>query len=302
MKPIVLLDGGTGQEVHRRSRRPASPLWSIQVMLDRPDIVQAVHADFIAAGSRVITLNTYAATPTRLKRDGDVSALGRIVAEAIRLARAACAQAPHAVQIAGCLPPLVASYAPDATLPDDACLSEYRRLVELQAEGVDVFLVETIATLREGRVAVRAARESGKPVLLSFTVAEPGGRALRSGQPLAEALAQLADLDLAGVLVNCSTPEAIGQAMGDLRGSKRPFGGYANGFTSVEALSPGGTVDVLSARRDLDPAAYTEAAMCWVAQGATLVGGCCEVGPAHIAALGRRLVAEGYTLSGIGRA
>lgn len=299
MKPIVLLDGGTGQEVFRRARQPASPLWSVQVMLERPEIVRAVHEDFIAAGSRVITLNTYTATPTRLRRDGDVSQLERIVACAIGLAREARARAPHAVQIAGCLPPLVASYAPDAALPYAACLAEYRRLVALQADAVDLFLVETIATLDEGRAAVEAARESGKPVLLSFTVSEPDGRALRSGLPLTEAVAGLPRDDLAGVLVNCSTPEAIGQAMGALWAAGLPFGGYANGFTSVDALRPGGTVDVLSARRDLDPATYAAAAMGWVSGGATLVGGCCEVGPDHIAALARRLVADGYTLTGL---
>ncbi|MFW6379865.1 MAG: homocysteine S-methyltransferase family protein, partial [Halorhodospira sp.] len=70
--------------------------------------------------------------------------------------------------------------------------------------------------------------------------------------------------------------------------------GYANGFTSVAALQPGGTVDVLEARTDLDPETYAEHALGWGEQGATLVGGCCEVGPAHIAALAERLAAAGY--------
>ena len=73
-----------------------------------------------------------------------------------------------------------------------------------------------------------------------------------------------------------------------------PYGGYANAFTSVDALEPGGTVDVLEARKDLDPAAYAEHALGWVRQGATIVGGCCEVGPAHIKALAEKLSAEGY--------
>ena len=55
------------------------------------------------------------------------------------------------------------------------------------------------------------------------------------------------------------------------------------------ALKHGGTVDVLGARDDLGPATYAEFAMGWVAAGATIVGGCCEVGPAHIAALRDRL-------------
>jgi S-methylmethionine-dependent homocysteine/selenocysteine methylase len=64
----------------------------------------------------------------------------------------------------------------------------------------------------------------------------------------------------------------------------------------VDALQPGGTVDTLASRADLDPEAYAEHALAWVEQGATLVGGCCEVGPAHIAALAKRLAERGYGL------
>ena len=82
-----------------------------------------------------------------------------------------------------------------------------------------------------------------------------------------------------------------------LAGIGVPFGGYANGFVSIGALQPGGTVDVLEAREDLDPAAYAGHAMGWVAAGAVIVGGCCEIGPGHIAALGQRLAAEGHELA-----
>ena len=77
-----------------------------------------------------------------------------------------------------------------------------------------------------------------------------------------------------------------------------PFGAYANGFVSIAALQPGGTVEALKGRDDLDPARYADHALHWVASGATIVGGCCEIGPAHIAELKRRLGAEGYDLGG----
>jgi S-methylmethionine-dependent homocysteine/selenocysteine methylase len=50
----------------------------------------------------------------------------------------------------------------------------------------------------------------------------------------------------------------------------------------------GATVDVLSARTDLGPDRYAEFAQGWVDAGAKLIGGCCEVGPAHIATLAAR--------------
>jgi homocysteine S-methyltransferase len=60
----------------------------------------------------------------------------------------------------------------------------------------------------------------------------------------------------------------------------------------------GQTVDMLSAREDLGPAVIADFAIGWVDQGATIVGGCCEVGPAHIAEIARRLTAAGYEIIG----
>ncbi|MFW6346743.1 MAG: homocysteine S-methyltransferase family protein, partial [Halomonas sp.] len=185
--PILLLDGGMGQELAARSRRPVTPLWSAQVMLDEPELVTAVHGEFIAAGARVITLNNYSATPLRLARDGDPTLLEPLHAAALDAAHRARQQSGGDVSIAGCLPPLVASYHPDS-VPDDAtCLRDYRRLVELQAAGVDLFLCETMSLAREARAATLAATQSGLPVWVAFTVDDQDGTRLRSGEKLAEA-------------------------------------------------------------------------------------------------------------------
>ena len=76
------------------------------------------------------------------------------------------------------------------------------------------------------------------------------------------------------------------------------FGAYANGFTEISEgfLEDAPTVDALSQRTDLGPDAYADIAMSWVDQGATIIGGCCEVGPAHIAVLADRLRAAGYEI------
>ena len=58
MKKFILLDGGMGQELMKRSKSKPHPLWSAQVLLKEPELVENVHADFIDAGAKVITLNT----------------------------------------------------------------------------------------------------------------------------------------------------------------------------------------------------------------------------------------------------
>ena len=296
-RAIVLLDGGVGQELFRRSTGPAAPLWSVQVMMDEPALVEAVHLDFIKAGARIVTVNTYTATPPRLAREGIAPLFDALHGAALDAAEAAREKSGQAVRIAGCLPPLVGSYRPDLTPAEDECLVDYRRIVAAQAERVDLFLCETMLSAAEARAATVAAHESGKPVWTALSVNDADGTVLRSGEGVVQGAQAAVDAGADAVLINCSSPEAVATAMPLLAGIGVPFGGYANGFVSIGALKPGGTVDVLEARDDLGPAAYAGHALGWVAAGAAVVGGCCEIGPAHIAALGRRLTAEGHELA-----
>lgn len=293
---ITLLDGGMGQELRRRSRYPASPLWSAQVMRDEPHLVIAAHRDFIEAGADIITLNNYSVTPQRLARDGDPALFATLHEAALTAARQAREESGRAVAIAGCLPPLVASYHHTAVPDDTTCLGSYRQLVDAQA-GVDLFICETMSLAREARAATMAAIERNTRVWTAFTVDDSDGTRLRSGELLADAAQATMTAGAEKILVNCSVPEAITTAMEVLAAANIPFGGFANGFTSIAALQPGGTVDTLTAREDLGPQAYADYALKWVEQGATVVGGCCEVGPAHIAAIAARLKNAGYTLA-----
>lgn len=290
---IVLLDGGMGQELVRRSDREPTPLWSSQVLIDQPEIVRELHLDFIRAGSRVITINAYTATPQRLERDGAGMRFNEIQSTACRIATEAREQSGRDdVRIAGCLPPLVGSYRADVEPDYLAALESYRRIVELQIEHVDVMLCETVASLTQARAVAEAARDCGKPVWLALTINDDQTATLRSGEPLADAVDMLGDLGVDAVLINCSKPEAISAAWPVLARSDLPKGAYANAFTSIDEMKPGGTVQNLVARRDLGPDEYAEVALSWVADGATIVGGCCEVGPVHIARLATRLAED----------
>ncbi len=290
---VTLLDGGMGQELRRRSRYPASPLWSAQVMLDEPHLVTAAHRDFIAAGADIITLNNYSATPQRLARDGDPALFATLHQAALDAANQARQDSGRRVLIAGCLPPLVASYH-YALVPDDAtCLHSYRQLVEAQT-GVDLFICETMSLTREALAATTAGVERQMRVWVAFTVDDSDGTRLRSGEPLVEAARAVTAAGAEKVLVNCSVPEAVTTAMGELADAGIAFGGFANGFKSVGGLKPGGTVETLESRIDLDPDTYANVALHWVAQGADVVGGCCEVGPDHIATLAKRLSDTGH--------
>lgn len=301
MERITLLDGGLGQEIQRRTAEPAHPLWATKVMMEQPELVKAVHQDFIRAGARIITTNTYTATPSRLQRDGQLEwfeDLQQKASEIASHARQELGFSAGEVQVAGCLSPLIGSYVADQR-SFTAIKEEYRQIADIQASKVDLFLIETIASIREGQAAVEAAIEKGLPVLLSFTLDDREAGKLRSGETIPEALKAVDGYNLSGLLFNCSFPETIQAGLKYLEGLNIPYGGYANGFTSVEPLRPGGTVDALTTRKDLDEKTHAAEVMKWVADGASIVGGCCEVGPSYIAALRDQLQAGGYRITSL---
>ncbi len=289
MAEVTLLDGGMGQELVRRSGDRATPLWSTQVMMDRPDLVRQVHDDFFAAGAQIATTNTYAVLRDRLERVGlahKVAELTGIALDAAHTAR----DAAGGGRIAGSLGPLVASYRPDLCPPAAEAAEIYAEPVALLKDRVDLLILETMCSVDQAEGGLRAAVKAGRPVWLAVSVMDSDGTRLRSG----EAVGALRDVvDRYGpdaVLVNCVRPEVIGDALEILKGFGRPFGAYANGFTMIGAgfLTPAPTVDALEQRQDLTPGTYADFADSWIAQGATIVGGCCEVGPAHIAEIARR--------------
>lgn len=286
MSQITILDGGMGQELIRRSSQPPSTLWSAHVMMHEPEIVEAVHREYIDSGAQVLTLNSYSATPERLARDASKDLFEPLQAKAIEIAKRAIGTSN--TQLAGCLPPLFGSYHPEMAPDFDTCLDTYRKVVACQKDAADLFLCETMSSVKEAETATLAGKESGKPVWCALSLDDDDGMKLRSGESVEAGIEAAKKAGADAILFNCSSPEAITQAMSTLAKCGLPFGAYANGFTKANDLKIGGTVDVLKARTDLGPNEYADFCQLWVDQGATIIGGCCEVGPAHIAELKRR--------------
>ena len=291
---ITILDGGMGQELVARSTQPPSEMWSAKVLMNEADLVTQVHADYIRAGADMITINAYSATPERLKQYGHGDKFLALQQAAIDCATKARDQLGRDVKITGCLPPLFASYNPDLNNDYDIALDLYSQIADAQTAGVDILLAETLGSLLEVRAAATALSGRGKPVWISMSLSEDTATpALRSGEALKEALAFLAQQDIDAVLLNCSLPETISAAMPTLAQVNTPFGAYANGFTAIKKLEMGDIVaEKFSKRSDLTPQGYANFAQTWIDAGATLIGGCCEVGPVHITELSRRFGAH----------
>ncbi|RKT35573.1 homocysteine S-methyltransferase [Microbacterium sp. AG1240] len=278
--PIVL-DGGLGTLLEAHGHDLSDPLWSARLLVDDPDAIRAAHAEYFAAGAQVAITASYQVGFSTLARRGFSAG------DTERMLRASVGLAASARSAVGDGTPrwIAASIGPyGATLGDG---SEYRgasgltrdelrrwhepRFAVLADAGADLLAIETIPTLDEAAALVDLARGSGRPAWLSFTV--EGGR-LRSGQPMTHgfALANTAD-EIVAVGINCSHPDEVPGAIAAARSvTDRPVVAYPN---SGERWDAAARVWRGAAGLPADD---------WAA-GASLVGGCCRVGPAEIVRL-----------------
>ncbi|MGJ8583664.1 MAG: homocysteine S-methyltransferase family protein [Marinosulfonomonas sp.] len=296
MSEITLLDGGMGQELVHRSGDQPTPWWATQVMVDHPGLVADIHRDYFAAGATIATANTYAIHPDRFVGSPLADRIDTLAKLALQEA-AAAQRGTTGTRIAGSVGPLAATYRPELHPPYEQARPAYATAAARLADDVDFILCETVASVLHARAILDGALETGKPVWLSVTVDDRNGALLRSGEPVSDIIPVVKDR-AAAVLANCSAPEVMLDALDPLSDAGLPYGAYANGFQQItsEFLEDGPTVDVLDSRRDLTPPAYADHALRWIDHGATIVGGCCEVGPAHITELAKRIRAAGHTI------
>ena len=288
---LILLDGGMGQELINRNASGQGVLWSAKALFDHPEAVQAVHEDYIRAGADVITTNSYACIRNNFEPEGLESRLGEMNRLAAELAHRARDTVGRPVLIAGSMGPQNGSYRPDLVGSYDETEALYREQAEFLAPSVDFFICETLSCLLEARAAVTAAMSTGKPVWLSWSVEDSGVANLRSGESIRDAWADIANSRVSAVLLNCSPPEAISKVLPELVSiCDLPVGAYANAFTPIpEKWDFHGEKSIPPSRTDVTPKAYADHAADWLKAGARIIGGCCEVGPAHISRLNQVL-------------
>ncbi len=288
---LVLLDGGMGQELINRGASGQGALWSAKALFDHPEAVVAIHEDYIRAGADIITTNSYACIRNNFEPEGLSDQLGAMNRLSVELAQRARDNCGEPVLIAGSMGPQYGSYRPDLVRSYAETEALYREQAGFLAPGIDFFICETLSCRLEARAAVTAALATGKPVWLSWSIADTGEAVLRSGEKLGDAWRDIADSGIEAVLLNCSPPEAISKVLPELVAiSDLPVGAYANAFTPIpHQWDFHGDDSIPPPRTDVTPRAYAQHAAGWAQAGARVIGGCCEVGPAHIAELHRVL-------------
>ncbi len=297
MGTTTILDGGMGKELRRIGAPFRQPEWSALAMLEAPDFVRQAHDNFVAAGAEVLITNVYALVPFHIGAERFAARGQELLTLGGQLAREAADKADRSIQVAGSLPPLFGSYEPES-FDADAAVPLWTAFIEEQAPYVDFWIGETMSSVAEFEVLknlvhqIDGAPGDSRPFWASFCLSDllSDGRAvLRSGESVTELAKAVAPHQPEAVLFNCSQPEVISQALAELAATDPGyrFGGYANAFQTevLEGEEYAANTVVLERRDDLTVERYADMVAQWVDTGATIVGGCCDIYPDHIAEL-----------------
>lgn len=282
---LTILDGGMGGELIRRGF-PSGGLWSAKALIEEPATVKAVHQDYIDAGAQVIITNSYSTIPSYLAKEGMESRYLELTKVAAELAREVASQAQGSVRVAGSLPPLNESYRHDLVPEDAEARPIYEALVAALSDHVDIYLCETMSSVREAVNAASSARkvDPQKTLWVALTLADEPGAGLRSGETMQQLTAALAPYDVDAILFNCTDPNAISVALEQIAPhTDKPTGAYPNRFHVPAGWTLDNEVKTLPTEMTVEQ--YLEFVATWRQSGASIIGGCCGIGPEFIAAL-----------------
>ncbi len=272
---ITLLDGPLGTELSARGVSTQLPLWSAAAIDSAPDVIAAIHRDYVDAGAVVHTSNTF-----RTKRRTVGDDWLRMTRDAVRITQQ---NVPQSHRVAGSISPLEDCYRPDLS-PRQASRPEHREMAEvLAASGCDLLLCETFPNIEEAIIAVEESVRTGIETWLGLTAGPDAN--LLSPEEMAEGARQAVKSGAAAVLVNCTPAKATLRFVRALASANLgvPIGAYANAGSIDDQMGWQSTSEIAS--RERGAILYRDLARQWAEAGATLIGGCCGTTPNHIAAL-----------------
>ena len=274
----LLADGGMGTLLFSRGIPQRASL--DELVVSRPDLIGAIHREYVEAGADLIETATFGANRARLAAFGLDAEAARFNRRAAQLAREARDVAGREVLVAGSIGPLGTPTRDLASHDERAIRAAFREQVEgLLEGGVDLFVLETFSDLVHLRLAIDEARRAADlPVVAEMTFGEELVAA-DGTTPEAAALA-LAEADVDALGVNCGAGpfgclealERIGQARPDAVRSVMPNAGLPQRVDGrfVYAAAPEYFGSIVGKM---------------LAGGASIVGGCCGTTPDHVAAM-----------------
>ena len=294
----VLLDGGFATELEAQGHNIDGKLWSAKMLVENPQAIIDAHRAYLDAGAECIISASYQASRKTMADVGiDAEEADRLIAKSVELANEARQQFLAANPSIGYEPMVAASIGPYGASQNDG--SEYTgvydadevSLIEfhqskigvLDDSGADVLAIETIPNATEAQVLAELLHDCNTPAWVSFCCRD--GQHLSDGTALSLVAKLYAELrNVPAIGINCTSPEFVTSLIGELKSVSpdKAIIVYPNsGETYASKTNTWhGTVS---------PVECADASVEWRNAGATIIGGCCRMGPQHIAAMREQL-------------
>ncbi|HXG59877.1 MAG TPA: bifunctional homocysteine S-methyltransferase/methylenetetrahydrofolate reductase [Planctomycetota bacterium] len=274
---VLVADGAMGTQIYARGV-PLGRCYD-ELNLTRPELIRAIHREYLEAGAEVIETNTFTANRLRLKRFGLEAKVREINAAGVRAAREAAGSAAF---VAGSVGPLTGiRRADEPPVPPEEKADVFREQCEALAEGgCDALILETFTDLEELKIALAAARGTRLPVVCQMAFVE------KSRTPLGVSAEQaLRELEAAGADVigaNCTVPHRTFRTLERL---------CARTEARLSAFPNAGLPEYVDGRYMYltTPEYFAEIGRKLRDLGVNLIGGCCGTGPEHVRSLARAI-------------
>ena len=292
-KETRILDGGMGQELLARGMKTNGTLWSANAILNSEyhELVESTHKDFVKAGAEVIVTTTFTTRRKRLSENNIEDKFEYLNKKAGEIALKVKNEYPN-IMIAGGLPPQRLTYEEDIR-SEVEITKDFNEQARLLNEYVDFYYFDVWSSIREFKCGIEAIKEFKKPYLIGIHISE--GTKLPSGEKISD-IKSIIDENLLGVMLSCVSPENYERNLEEIKKLNVPFGFKLNGFMTTKPKNgytanylktKGNPNEFLGKRHDLTPDKFHEIAKKFKKNGATIIGGCCETGPAHIKAMAK---------------
>jgi len=272
----VLFDGGMGTELMRHGLPlGTSPeTWNVE----RPDIVQRIHADYFEAGSDAVSTNSFGGNRIKLAAHGLEGRARELNSAAARVARRA---APAGKFVAGSMGPTGKFLQPQGEFTESEFEEAYGEQAGALAEGgVDLLIIETQYDLKEALAALRGARRAAPslPVFVTLTFNKfRRGYFTLMGNTVPLSVEALEKDGARAVGANCTlnSEDMVGLVRAFREATKLPVIAQAN--AGKPELSGDGEVSYSQGLED-----YVRFVPDMLEAGANVIGGCCGTDPGYI--------------------
>jgi len=281
----LLADGGIGTLLY--SRGASTEACFEHLNLTKQETIQQLHVDYINAGAEIIETNSFSGNRIKLANSGLENDVWKINVWAAKIARNAREIAGQPTFVAGSVGPTGKLLPPlGDTALDELDYAFKEQMEALLAGGVDFFMIETMSSLEETAIAVRAARNLSKlPVVaqISFSVE---GHTLLGATPedVARLIRDLGDEAPDVIGINCGAgPGPVFDSLIRLTAAIRTLN-LEPGKLTFSCLPNAGQPSLIGGRpvfmsKPHYCASYIEP---YLRAGARIVGGCCGTTPEHI--------------------